>query len=394
MRLTKKQARRIIIHSAGLHRGRVFGSGKKAVLNTIDHLGYVQIDTISIVERAHHHVLAARIPRYRAGWLDQLQREAKILEYWAHAAAYLPMTDYRYTLPLKKYFAEGKDRWPKSEKALMKKVLHRIELEGPLMARDFEAQRKSSGQGWWDWKPAKLALERLFFEGSLVTVGRQGFQKVYDLPERYLPKEINVSMPTEIEYAQYLIERAIQSHGIVSLPEITYLRKTGTKAVKNILQEKISHNQLIQVSIAGNEGVAYFTDPLMLDNTIRIRSHLKILSPFDNLTIQRNRLKNIFDFDYQIECYLPAPKRQFGYFCLPLLYGDEFVGRIDAKADRKEGILIVKEIYFEGPNYAKIAPEKYLKAFRDFAEFNGCKKFIVQKSNRPDFIKTFTNRKS
>ena len=386
MKLSKREARRMIIQASGLHKNKVFGTGKNAVFRTVQHLGYIQIDTISVVERAHHHVLATRVPSYQLKWLDQLQKEGKILEYWAHAAAYLPMEDFRFTLPLKKYFAEWKDPWPKSDRRLMAEVLQRIEKEGPLMARDFHSTTKRQNQGWWDWKPAKLALERLFFQGSLITIGRSGFQKIYDIPERAIPDHIMTTEPTREEYANYLIEGALRSHGLATISEISYLRKNVKNVVKTVLSEKLEKREVVEVSVSGLEGIKYYALQEGLNANLRINPQVRILSPFDNLTIQRERMKNFFDFDYQIECYVPAPKRVHGYFCLPLLYGDVFVGRMDAKADRKNKKLIVRNLIFEGKKYLQINPEKMQRALMDFAGFNDCEEIVFERSNDVDFM--------
>lgn len=385
MKISLKEARRLAIHGSGLASSTGFGAGKNAVFKAINHLGYVQIDTISVVARAHHHVLATRVANYQEAHLAKLQEERKILEYWAHAAAYLPMQDYRFTLPLKNYFREKKDPWPKSEKNLVQKVLDRVKLEGPLMARDFEGDRMRKGEGWWDWKPAKLALERLFLEGSLVTVGRSGFQKIYDIPENVIPSDINVSMPANHEFAEYLIYRSLQSLGIASLAEICYLRKNVKPYVTEVLEVMIRSGDVTEVEVAGLSGQVYFSKRANLESTKRVAKHLKILSPFDNFTIQRARLLNFFNYDYQIECYVPQPKRKWGYFCLPILFGEQLVGRVDAKADRKPKELVIKNLHLEGQEYKKIPCEVWQKAFEDFALFNGCEKIRLVSCTDPDF---------
>ncbi|HJW30854.1 MAG TPA: crosslink repair DNA glycosylase YcaQ family protein, partial [Saprospiraceae bacterium] len=188
--ISKQEARRIILAAQGLDKMNPFGSGPKSVVKAVEHLGYVQIDTISVVERAHHHVLWNRIPAYQASWLDQAQKKSRaVFEYWAHAAAYLPMKDFRFSLPVMHAFKSKKDRWPKSQRTEMKKVLDRIKAEGPLMSRDFESTHK--GGSWWDWKPAKWALQRLFLEGALMVSHREGFQRIYDLPDRIIPEGID-----------------------------------------------------------------------------------------------------------------------------------------------------------------------------------------------------------
>lgn len=386
MKISAKEARRLIVSATGLGKQHSFGKGKNAVYQTIDHLGYVQIDTISVVERAHHHVLATRVAGYRNDWLDKLLAERKVLEYWAHAAAYLPMEDYRFTLPIKRFFGEHRDRWPKSDKQLMQRVCDRIREEGPLMARDFEGDPARKGEGWWDWKPAKLALERLFLQGSLVTIGRKGFQKIYDLPENVIPGHVNTREPAPEEYAEYLINRSMQSLGLATESEISYLRKNIRPAVRKILRQKVESGELLQVQVAGLEHLQFFAKKSLAQETVRISPRVYILSPFDNLTIQRNRLVNFFGYDYQIECYVPEKDRKYGYFCLPLLYGDRFIGRIDAKADRKDGRLIIKNLHFENQYYRKISADEYLTAFRSYARFNGCEEIVFQKSNDVEFL--------
>jgi uncharacterized protein YcaQ len=192
--------RRIALHQQGLLRNESFGRGKGAVLRAIEQIGYVQIDTISIVERAHHHVLGSRVANYRPTMLEQLVGERKLFEYWFHAAAWLPMADYRFSLP-RMHQLNGERHWFKgSNPRLMHEILARIAADGPLRARDFEDTRQSNS-GWWDWKPAKQALEQLFMQGELMVSARQGFQKVYDLPERVLPDWVDTRMPTLDEFA-------------------------------------------------------------------------------------------------------------------------------------------------------------------------------------------------
>ena len=197
--ISRSEARRIALASQGLHRMRPFGRGKQAVQATIEHLGYVQIDTISVTERAHDHVIWSRVPDYQKQYLQQLQREdRKIFEFWAHAAAYLPMRDYRYCIPIMRYFSNHHDSWPKSDRKTMRLVLDRIRSEGAMKSRDFEAPPVAGATGWWDWKPAKLALQRHFFAGDLMISYREGFQRVYDLPERILQYTFTTVFTTPI----------------------------------------------------------------------------------------------------------------------------------------------------------------------------------------------------
>src|SRR5688572_3792394 len=218
--LTKSQARKIILHAAGLSKRAQFGKGKQAVYKLIDHVGFVQIDTIYVVERAHHHAIVSRVPDYKHEWLEQLQADGKIFEFWTYAAGYLPMRDFRFSLPVKASFLSRRKPLMQAESNLMKKVLDRISREGPLRSRDFENDRVTKSSGWWDWRPSKLALERLHLEGKLMTIRRKDFQKVYDLAENIIPEDIDTAMPTAEEFARHVIKRSLKALGIANLKDI------------------------------------------------------------------------------------------------------------------------------------------------------------------------------
>ena len=235
--------RRIALNQQGLLKTDSFGRGKKATLRAIEHLGYVQIDTISVVERAHHHVLRSRVSNYQSKYLDQLVKERKVFEYWFHAAAWLPMRDYRFALPRMAQLNGERSWFENCDRKLTKNILERIKTEGPLRARDFEDTRKGKKE-WWDWKPAKQALEQLFMQGELMVGGRKGFQKLYDLPERVLPDWVDTSRPSLAEFAGHLIDTSLRAHGFTTQQSITYLRK-GRK-----LREAVSE-QLLARTAAG-----------------------------------------------------------------------------------------------------------------------------------------------
>ena len=363
--------RRIAINQQGLLKTESFGRGKAATLRAIEQIGYVQIDTISVVERAHHHVLGSRVANYRPAMLDQLVRERKLFEYWFHAAAWLPMADYRYSLPRMRQ-QNGERNWFKDgDRKLMHEILARVKAEGALRTRDFEEPGRSNS-GWWDWKPAKQALEQLFMQGELMVSSRQGFQKVYDLPERVLPDWVDTREPTLDEFAAHLIDINLRAHGFVTQVSVTYLRKGQAlrEAVKRQLQARIDAEQLTQRSLGKNCSV--YIDPELVESRApRSIAQLRILSPFDNLVIQRQRCREVFGYDYQIECYVPEPLRQFGYFCLPLLYRDRLVGRIDCKAHRAQARLEIKSIHIEQPVDDDFV-DLMSTALQRFASFNGC----------------------
>ena len=365
--LTVEQARRLALAAgAGFHRAT--RRGPETVAEIVDRIGYVQIDTISVVERAHHHILATRIPRYQTEWLER----APVFEYWAHAAAYLPWRDFRYTLPRKERIKANGHDWFRADKVEAKRVLARIRSEGPLMARHFETSRRPAG--WWDWKPAKRALEYLFMAGDLMVV-RQGFQKVFDLTERVLPPGTDTRIPTPHEQAAWYVDRALDAWGLAARDEMAYLRKEHVAHIDAVLRQREEDGSLIRVTVEGVAKTAYWVRPADLERIDAGKAQdrtLRIVSPFDPFLIHRKRMRRLFGFDFAIECYLPTAKRTFGYFALPLLQGTDFVGLLDAKADRSAGRLIVQNLRYDGPAKRRAPFDRSLnKALDAFARFNG-----------------------
>ena len=366
--------RRIALDKQGLLRSDPFGRGKGAVRRAIESLGYVQIDTISVVARAHHHVLWSRVANYRPAMLDRLVRERGIFEYWFHAAAWLPMRDYRFALPRMRQLNGERNWFESSDPRLRREILQRIESEGALRARDFVDPEHRS-DGWWEWKPAKQALEQLFMQGEVMVSRRDGFQKVYDLPERVLPEWVDTSLPSPDEYAAYLVDTTLAAHGFATLKSMTYLRKGRDlrERVKGVVDERVDAGRLSCID-PGN-GMSVYIDPESLESRApRSHARVRLLSPFDNAVIQRQRTRELFDYDYQIECYLPADKRQFGYFCLPILYRDRFVGRADCKAHRDRSSLEIRSLHIEKRVDAEFA-EALCREFEAFAAFNECEQF-------------------
>jgi len=369
--------RRYALAAQGLLRSEQFGRGMSGALMAIAHVGYVQIDTISVVERAHHHVFRSRVPNFQPHMTDRLLENRSVFEYWSHAAAFLPMQDYRYSLPYKQAIKNGQIHWFRNpDRALMRDLLARIRVDGPLRSRDLEAQDTGAAgqQGWWEWKPAKRALEQLFMEGDLMVTARDGFQKSYDLPDQVIPDGVDRTMPSDREFAEHLLDQQLRCHAFVSLKGITYQRRNAAlrNAVKALVTERLESGELDRIDLAGGE--QFVCRAGLLDTPApRAAEKMRILSPFDNAVIQRERLKAIFDYDYQIECYVPESKREFGYFCLPLLFRDQFVGRVDCKAHRARAELEVKFLHFcdHDFNEAQLV-SAFIDAIAEFRDFQNC----------------------
>ncbi len=376
--------RRAALHHQGLSKSAHFGAGMQATLKALEHLGYVQIDTLAVVERAHHHTLWTRIPSYKPAHLEQLIKERKVFEYWSHAAAFLPMRDYRFALPRMNSVKRGESNWFASvTRKDEKQVLERIRSDGPLMARDFNSPKEQAGS-WWNWKPAKKTLEKLFFQGDLMISSRAGMQKVYDLRERVLPDAVDTSEPSLREFADYLINSALRAHGFTTVKQITHLR-SGTplrKMIQTLLQQRIENGELVAFTTEELPTVYARTD-FLEQKLPKARAVVQFLSPFDNAIIHRDRVKQLFDFDYTLECYTAPLKRRYGYFCLPILYANALVGRADCKANRATRHLEVLRLYVEKSDRRfnldafNVALEK---AVQLFAGFNDCDSFSISKS--------------
>ncbi|HEY5748729.1 MAG TPA: crosslink repair DNA glycosylase YcaQ family protein [Chryseolinea sp.] len=386
--LTKSQARKIILHATGLSKRAPFGKGKEAVYKLIDHLGFVQIDTNYVVERAHHHSIVSRVPDYKPEWLDQLQAEGRIFEFWTFAAGYIPLRDFRFSLPVKESFAARRKALTTAEINLMKKVLDRISREGPLMARDFENDRVTKSSGWWDWRPSKLALERLHLDGRLVTTRKGNFQKVYDLPENILPPDVDRTLPTAEEFSRHIILRVLKALGIAYAKEIAWSARFVKHSIKTELEKLVEAGEICRVEITGLKGSPLYMLPEYKKKKISVSGEAFILSPFDVLNVFRHRLRDFFEFDYQVECFVPAPKRKYGYFSLPILIGDTFVARMDSKADRKQRTLTIHNLHFEPLKLTKPMVAKVCDAIRSFAKFNQCDTIVIKKSNDASLLKT------
>jgi len=387
--LSIQQARKVVLLSQGLPPGRKSGSAIDATLSAIENLGYIQIDTISAIQRAHHHTIWNRNPRYKNSHLDTLLRSKKLFEYWSHAASYLPMRDFRYSLIRKEAIASGEmNHWYDRDKPMMKDILKRITVEGPLMAKDFLHNKKI---GEWNTKPSKRALEYLFQQGDLMVPYRINFHKVYDLTERVLTEDIDTCVPTQEEYGRFIITSYLKANGLGQASEIPYLRKNTKQLVALTLQEMLSNREVTQISV---DNKVYYAPAAALELLSKplARSKLKILSPFDNLLIQRKRMKNLFNFDYQIECYLPAEKRQYGYFSLPILWDGKLVARMDCKADRKTSTLHIHHIVLE-PSLTKTDDfsTALQKELAPFMKFNDCDSLQLHNTTPTSFKAVLEN---
>jgi len=390
--LTPSQARKIILHASGLSQPAQFGKGREAVYKLIDHLGYVQLDTNYVVERAHHHTIAARVPDYKLEWLTELQDDGRIFEFFTSDSGFIPMHDFRFSLSVKQGFADNRKPLTQAEVNLMNKVLDRVGREGPLMVKDFENDRLEASSGWWDWRPAKVALERLYMDGRLMITRKKDFHKLYDLPKNIIPTDVDTTMPTREEFARYIIRRCLKSLGIAYAKELSWrARYVKKNLVKQELQKLVEEGEVCTVEIQGLKTAPLYMLPAYRNKKIQLSGDAFILSPFDPLNVFRHRLRDFFDFDYQVECFVPQPKRKYGYFSLPILVGDTFVARMDSKADRKQKVLTVHNLHFEPVKLTKPMLANIIEALKKFARFNQCLDIVIKKSNNKAYLKTINS---
>ncbi|PKK84186.1 MAG: hypothetical protein CVT49_05155 [candidate division Zixibacteria bacterium HGW-Zixibacteria-1] len=397
MDISLSQARKIALHTQLLTGNSKSPKGKKGIARTIEKLGYIQIDTISVIQRAHHHTIWTRHPYYSPTMLNELQaRDRRIFEYWGHAASYLPMSDYRYYLPRMHRFSDPHSKWEKQQLdkfgLLMEPVLERIRQEGPLGSKDFILPTGKKKGTWWDWRPYKVALELLFWQGKLMITRRHNFHRLYDLTERVLPKHIDTTVPDDSELGRFLVRRALSAYGIALEKEIReHLHAADNNLAGKALRELQSAGEIIPVVIKEKPDLQYYALADTIKTALKRRlslSSVHLLSPFDNLIIQRGRMLKLFDFDYALECYVPAGKRKFGYFVLPILFGDQLVGRLDPKAERKSKTMIIQKLQLES---GFDPSEEFLAALAEklarFAHFNDCNKLKFIKM-QPAKLKT------
>jgi uncharacterized protein YcaQ len=366
--ITKAQARHIWLRAQRLDVRAPFGEGPPATAAAVEHLGYVQIDTINVIERSHHHILWSRIPDYRRVDLRQAQSVDKtVFEYWTHALSYVPAKDLRFFLPaMKRHRREG-HKWLSSvSPADLRKVMRLIRRDGALTIRDIDDDVLVDKQHpWASRKPSKRALQLAFYEGRLTISERNGMLKTYQLMARHFgwdqPSYHPPKPASAREVIGYLLDRALRAQGIVSLDSICHLDAPSKAAVRRLIEARVRRGELVPVVLEGAGKQQHWAAPAALENAGGAAFDLvHILSPFDPLVIQRKRTQLFFDYEHRFEAYVPKEKRRFGYFALPVLVGDDIVAALDLKTDRQRRKLLMQKWSWVGEG-APIGARKELK---------------------------------
>ncbi len=345
----------IMLAAQGLHRRPVKIAKKRDVLEAVRLMSALQIDTIHIVARSPYLVLWSRLGDYEPRWLEELLAEGKLFEYWSHEACFLPIEDYplyrrRMIVPQAMGWKYS-HAWISAHRVEVERLLDFVRTHGPVRSSDFTRTDGKSG-GWWEWKPEKRALEMLFTAGELMIARRHNFQRLYDLRERVLPAWDDSMLPARDEARRALVSKAVRALGITTARWVGDYFRMNKKETAELTRQMGDEGALLSVSVEGWEEAA-FVHPenrklIKAATSGELQPELTtLLSPFDPLVWDRMRARAVFNFDYRLECYTPAPKRVYGYFTLPILHRGAIIGRLDPKAHRKEGYFEIKTLYLE-----------------------------------------------
>jgi uncharacterized protein YcaQ len=380
MTISLTAARNIHLAAQGLLISPSQTADKQAVLATIQNMGTLQIDTIHVVARSPYLVLWSRLGDYQPEWLEQHLDEGNLFEYWSHEACFLPIESFgRYRHQMLNPEGMGwkyNQTWLQKNADHVKQVLKHIKEFGACRSADFERTDGKAG-GWWEWKPEKRSLEVLFTTGKVMVARRQKFQRVYDLTERVHPNwndKRDLGKLTDDQRDQVL--DAVYALGICKASWIAdYFRMK--KLAPSIQAESLyKQEQLQKISVEGWTEPAYYHPqraPLIEQAKAgQLRAtHTCLLSPFDPVVWDRKRASEFFDFDYRLECYTPEAKRQYGYFTLPILRRGKLIGRVDAKAHRKEKIMEIKALHLEqNIKFSEALSKDLTRTLQSFAEWH------------------------
>jgi len=343
--ISLRAARRIWLAAQRLDSRAPFGAGPEATRAAVEHLGYVQIDTINVIERSHHHILFSRIPAYRRADLQQAQSaDRSVFEYWTHALSYVPVRDFRFFVPAMKAHRDAPSAWYADAGAAdLRRMIRTIRRDGAISIRDIEDDvLVEKDHPWASRKPSKRVLQRGFYDGRLTISARSGMVKTYELVERHFGWSSLPRAATPAQIADYLLDRALRAQGIVSAPSVMFPRLRFSPEILGAVERRLRRRELVELRVEGSD-LPHWAAPATLDAPAMADEPLvHILSPFDPLVIQRARLKLFFGYEHVFEAYVPKAKRRFGYFALPVLAGDEIVAVLDLKTDRAAGRLLVQ----------------------------------------------------
>lgn len=370
--LTQLQARHIWLRAQKLDTAAPFGSGAAATPAAIQHLGYVQIDTINVIERCHHHILWTRIPSYRRDHLRQAQTIDKtVFEYWTHALSYVPTGDLKFFMADMALQRKSPKSWFNAvTESDLRKIIARIREHGALSIRDIDDDvLVDKDHAWASRKPSKRALQLAFHVGKLTVSERVGMLKTYELMERHFQWDRPPKKASEEQVMNYLLDRALRSQGLVSLDSICHLNPKRKPFVRRLIETRLRRGDLVLAEIDGAGKQEHWASPQTLADIPETTKGVHILSPFDPLIIQRKRLKLFFDYEHVFEAYVPKERRVYGYLGLPVLVDGEIVAVVDLKADRTRQELLLQQWTWVGAGDASLHTRQIEEKLHQFDQF-------------------------
>lgn len=358
-KLSLAQARRIALAAQGFADPRPSGRvDRRHFRRAVDRMGLIQIDSVNVLVRSQELPLFARLGPHPRSLISEATAAGELFEYWVHEASHVQTAHHH----LHRWRMDSVHKWDrywtmeKRRPGFIGEVFRRIEMDGPIASGDLNERVGKKGQ-WWDWDDGKVALEHLFWSGELTATRRPNdFARLYDLTERVIPAHV-LATPTPVEAAarKELLMLAAKHHGVGTMQDLTDYHRQKNPPCKPLLDELVEDGQLLQVQVQGWEKPAYLHPQAKLPRRI---DACAFLSPFDPVCWNRERTERLFGFHYRIEIYVPAPKRIYGYYVLPILWGDSLVGRLDLKADRHNSVLLVQGAYAEpGVPQDELAPD-------------------------------------
>lgn len=359
------------------------------IMDVMRDLGCLQLDPISVVARSHQLVLFSRLGSYDRAHLEALLWEEKqLFEYWAHCASIVLTEDYAlHSLRMRNY-GNGDERtraWVEKNKSLRRRILTQLRRHGPLPSRHFEDKAVAGwySSGWTSNRNVSQMLSYLWMKGQIMVAGREGIQKLWDLTERCLPDWAPREELAEGEVVRRAVEKSIRALGAGTARHITYHFTRGRyPGLKNVLAELETEGRIERAALKGHPDTWYIhaDDLLLLDELANgaWQPRTTLLSPFDNLICDRNRAELMFDFHYRIEIYVPKAKRKYGYYVLPVLHGDQLIGRVDPTMDRENQRLTINAVYAESG--APKSGKPVAQAIEELATFLGAKNIVYAKA--------------
>lgn len=389
--VTRADVKRLGVVKQGLHQ-RPAASDRAALKRVIERIGLLQLDSISVVARSHYLVMLARAGVYDPAELDALLDGGFLFETWAHAMCQLPSAHYPWYHAYIQHKRRTKrdwriDRLDMDMTPVIENALETIRQRGAMSSKDFESERRGEG-GWWNWKPAKVALEHLLDRGDLMISHRVKFQRYYDLSERVLARH-NFRLDKSIEdFRRWTIERGLRHIGVGTSNHVADYYRQYKRDAALILGDMVRAGTALPVAVEGWKEAAFLhRDDLALLEAVQAGEHeprlTRFLSPFDNLFWDRDRDEMLWDFFYRIEVYTPKAKRVYGYYVMPILHGCELIGRIDPKVERKKKRLIFNNLHLErGVKLNGALYRGVIGAIEEFMAFHGCDSFALLRCNR------------